>query len=135
MGIALVHNVYTDEFDIIENPLTEEDYGNCGISVSESGILVYVFVNEVMFSRDFSGTISGRLTTENSDFYQIKVKLTRIVNHFKFLIEEVFATKDVKLMIRLYKYLLPLLDRMIFTQEVIDNFELPKLSPAKSARN
>jgi hypothetical protein len=59
----------------------------------------------------------------------------RIAEYFKPLIEEILMTRDIELMKYLYKSLFPLLNKMMLTQRMIDEYELPQKVPTKSARN
>lgn len=123
MSIAISYNIYTGEYDIVENPCSDEDYGPCGICM-ENNIVVYVDSNHLIFEPNSKYSVSARLTTASSDLTEKNIDFTRIADLLKPLIKEVFATRNTSQMIQLHKYLLPLLDRMIFTQQIVDNYEL-----------
>jgi hypothetical protein len=134
MSIAIRYNIYTGKYDIIENPCSDEDYGPCGICM-ENNIVVYVDSNHLIFEPKSKYSVCARLTTASSDLTEKNINLTRIANLLEPLIKEVLATRNTSQMIQLHKHLLPLLDRIIFTQQIVDNYEIPQISITKSARN
>jgi hypothetical protein len=135
MSITLIYDVFNDEYNEIEKSQPDNSYTECSISVDEDIHITFADYylrirldsNNLLHAEFMPGWTTG-LTEKNIDF-------TRITNLLEPLIREVLATKNIEQSIRLHKLLFPLLDRKFFTQRVVDNYELPQITPTKSARN
>lgn len=134
MRIAVVYNVFNDEYDVKENSFTDWDCGMYGICMNDS-LVILVGLNYLIFTLDSEYSVRTKFSRMFSELADLNIDFTRITKLLEPLIKEIFATRDISQMIQLHKCLLPLLDRVIFTQRIVDNYEIPQVVVTKSARN
>ncbi len=125
MSVCIIYDPYNDEY--AESSTLTSYHTTWSIDIFDNRLYLSARENCLEFTRDGTDLLVEPFFETYKPYDDVYIhEVDRIVEHFKYLIREIFLTGDTEKMIYLYKSLFPLLNRTIITQRMIDEYELPK---------